>query len=134
MFSEAWVKTIGEYDTSDGYQKYVESWEERRELFSKYPAGKIFNGTEADKKAWNRTSIVIDKYEREIMATPIYDKLLEKYEQEMGLPYFLKDKKIEGPLKGWYQNSVGVLYRYDGTNWDNVPVEKISDLEYLLGG
>lgn len=63
---------------------------------------------------------------------------LEKYGEE--LPQFLKEDYTTVQTatslirKGWYQNSVGVLYHYDGVNWDDVPIEKISDLEYLLGG
>lgn len=38
---------------------------------------------------------------------------------------------VEGVKVGWYQNSDGGLFHYDGVVWDVVPDEKISRLEYL---
>jgi len=38
---------------------------------------------------------------------------------------------VEGVKVGWYQNSKGDLYKYDGLIWDVVPAENISTLEYL---
>jgi hypothetical protein len=32
---------------------------------------------------------------------------------------------------GWYQDKSGNLYQYDGVVWDEVPKDKVSDLEYL---
>jgi uncharacterized protein YuzE len=32
---------------------------------------------------------------------------------------------------GWYQDSKGKLYKYDGIVWDEVPIEKTSSLDYL---
>lgn len=32
---------------------------------------------------------------------------------------------------GWYQNSDGKLFHYDGVVWDEVPSEKQGDLEFL---
>ena len=32
---------------------------------------------------------------------------------------------------GWYQNSDGKLFHYDGVVWDEVPNEKQEDLEFL---
>lgn len=32
---------------------------------------------------------------------------------------------------GWYQNAMGRLYHYDGVIWDDVPEERIQDLEFL---
>lgn len=59
-------------------------------------------------------------------------------ELEPELPEFLKEEyltrkamKLMG--KGWYQDSVGELYHYDGVVWDNVPKVKIDDLEFLGG-
>ena len=63
---------------------------------------------------------------------------LSKYEDEE-LPEFIRDdigrwtEVKERVSAGWYQNSVGVLYHYDGVVWDEVPSEKINDLEYLGG-
>lgn len=63
---------------------------------------------------------------------------LEKYEEEE-LPQFLRDDAtVTGTAmrltnSGWYQNSSGDLYHYDGVVWDNVPSEKIDSLEFLGG-
>lgn len=32
---------------------------------------------------------------------------------------------------GWYQNSRGELFKYDGVVWDKVPSEKLENLEHL---
>lgn len=55
------------------------------------------------------------------------------------LPDFIKDdgymtrKAMKLMSSGWYQNSSGELYHYDGVVWDNVPSVKIDDLEFLGG-
>lgn len=60
-------------------------------------------------------------------------------ELEQELPEFLtRDehltrKAMKLMSKGWYQDSVGELYHYDGVVWDNVPKVKIDDLEFLGG-
>lgn len=60
-------------------------------------------------------------------------------DQKEELPEFIRDdigrweavkKKVSA---GWYQDSVGELYHYDGVIWDNVPKVKIDDLEFLGG-
>jgi len=38
---------------------------------------------------------------------------------------------VEGVKVGWYQDSKGSLYHYDGVIWDSVPTDIISRLEYL---
>jgi len=35
------------------------------------------------------------------------------------------------PEAGWYQDKNGNLYQYDGVVWDEVPKDRVSDLEYL---
>jgi hypothetical protein len=35
------------------------------------------------------------------------------------------------PETGWYQDKSGNLYQYDGVIWDEVPKDRVSDLEYL---
>jgi hypothetical protein len=35
------------------------------------------------------------------------------------------------PEAGWYQDKNGNLYQYDGVLWDEVPKDRVSDLEYL---
>ncbi len=48
---------------------------------------------------------------------------------------FLRDShgrwSPEIPEAGWYQNSAGELFKYDGVVWDVVPSERIDRLEYL---
>ena len=36
-----------------------------------------------------------------------------------------------GTREGWYQDSKGSLYHYDGLIWDEVPSPNIKQLEYL---
>lgn len=36
-----------------------------------------------------------------------------------------------GMEEGWYQDSKGSLYHYDGVVWDEVPSSNITRLEYL---
>lgn len=92
-------------------------------------------GSRADKQTLNELSMKIARYEQQFTNSPIYDELKQKYNIE--LPEFLKDvprdsngKFIE-TVVGWYQNSKGDLFHYDGTIWDEVPDEKISSLEFL---
>jgi hypothetical protein len=35
------------------------------------------------------------------------------------------------PETGWYQDKSGNLYQYDGVIWDEVPKDRVSDLEFL---
>lgn len=88
-----------------------------------------------DKMVLNSLSFAIGKYEGAIEGTPIYNKLVEKYQLD-GLPEFLKEdertvKEAMKHMKGWYQNSKGDLFHYDGIVWDDVPGESIKDLEFL---
>lgn len=92
-------------------------------------------GTKRDKQTLNELSMKIARYEQQFVNSPIYDELKQKYNIEM--PEFLKDvprdsngKFIE-TVVGWYQNSKGDLFHYDGTIWDEVPDEKVSNLEFL---
>jgi hypothetical protein len=38
---------------------------------------------------------------------------------------------VEGVKVGWYQDSKGKLFHYDGVVWDIVPDAKVQELEYL---
>jgi hypothetical protein len=49
------------------------------------------------------------------------------------LGFMRHEGRFEGMSSGWYQNSIGDLYHYDGVIWDNVPNEQIKSLEYLGG-
>ncbi len=99
----------------------------------------IFEADKVTKQKLNELSTKIIRYEVDFMATPIYDRLKEeiwKRESPDGnLPDFLKDPfEAQGEVEtviGWYQNSKGDLFHYDGTIWDNVPNEKLQELEYL---
>lgn len=90
-------------------------------------------GTSKDKKTLNELSTHIHRYEQKLENTPIFDMLVKEMKIEM--PEFLRDGVGRWTdseiLTGWYQDSVGELYHYDGIVWDNVPSEKISDLEFL---
>jgi hypothetical protein len=35
------------------------------------------------------------------------------------------------PEAGWYQDKNGNLYQYDGVVWDEVPKDRVSELEFL---
>ena len=35
------------------------------------------------------------------------------------------------PEAGWYQDADGTLYNYDGVVWDEVPKDRLSELEFL---
>lgn len=60
---------------------------------------------------------------------PIFEKAVQEY---MNLQFVRDDKgRFTDVAEGWYQNTSGVLYHYDGTIWDSVPNEAIRDLEYL---
>jgi hypothetical protein len=62
---------------------------------------------------------------------PIYKEIVEKYQN---LEFLRDDKGRWNQVvakTGWYQNSDGDLYHYDGVIWDEVPKERIEKLEYL---
>lgn len=92
-------------------------------------------GTDRDKQTLNEYSMKIAAFERWLLASPIYDRLKKEYPTE--LPEFLKGVERDSKgrfietVVGWYQNSHGDLFHYDGTVWDQVPSERIGDLEYL---
>jgi hypothetical protein len=62
---------------------------------------------------------------------PIFEETMKKFEN-LG---FLRDEKGRWseavPEAGWYQDRDGNLYNYDGVIWDEVPKDRISELEYL---
>ena len=55
----------------------------------------------------------------------------------MGIPrdsigkFMQSSVTVEGARVGWYQDTAGALYHYDGVIWDVVPAAEISRLEYL---
>ena len=138
-------------DSSDvDTSMYAKILEYRRNLFALGEIYKDFtnedgvfdiwtNGTDKDKQTLNSYSMKISAFEKWFVETPIYDELKKKFDEEQELPQFLKDdatvtgKAIELMSSGWYQNSIGDLYHYDGVVWDNVPAEKIENLEFLGG-
>lgn len=90
-----------------------------------------------DKKVLNTLSHHIMRYEKVFKETPIYDKVVQEFGDD--LPDFLKDHPRDAMGRwthteieeGWYQNSRGDLFHYDGVVWDDVPVERVQDLEFL---
>jgi hypothetical protein len=62
---------------------------------------------------------------------PVFEETIKAYEN-LG---FLRDEYgrwTELEIKaGWYQDGQGNLYQYDGVIWDEVPKERVEDLEYL---
>jgi hypothetical protein len=64
----------------------------------------------------------------------MFKKWLEKVEAEGGEEFqFISEMtKNKGFYKaGWYQDKEGKLYHYDGVLWDEVPEEKVVNLEHL---
>lgn len=94
-------------------------------------------GTRQDKEVLNTLSRDIHEYEAKMTKTPIFDMLVKEMKSidDAELPKFLRDESGRWAeaevLKGWYQNSRGDLYHYDGVIWDEVPNEQIKDLEFL---
>lgn len=64
---------------------------------------------------------------------PIYDRVMAEFESLD----FARDRKGRftdykpNPTEGWYQNSAGELFHYDGVVWDQVPEETLNNLEFL---
>lgn len=96
----------------------------------------IYSAPHSDKQKLNELSGKIFAYERHLSGSPIFAKMAQRYEEDE-LPEFLKnvvrdDKgRFTETVVGWYQNSCGDLFHYDGVIWDSVPNEKIEDLEFL---
>jgi hypothetical protein len=62
---------------------------------------------------------------------PIFEETMRKFEG-LGLLRDERGRWIEAvPEAGWYQDRDGNLYNYDGVIWDEVPKDRIQDLEYL---
>tara|TARA_B110000503_G_scaffold88259_1_gene133836 strand:- start:14787 stop:15014 length:228 start_codon:yes stop_codon:yes gene_type:complete len=64
---------------------------------------------------------------------PVFDAVVDSMVETYNSLEFLRDDKgrfVEA-MSGWYQNSSGVLFHYDGVVWDNVPSEQVIDLEFL---
>lgn len=117
------------------FMDYVEAMSARLDLYAKYPGATIINeGSKEDKNRLNALSWELNDLENIMKNTPIFQEMIEKYGED--LPEFLTEDvytraKDVATQIGWYQNSKGDLYHYDGTIWDNVPEEKINNLEFL---
>jgi hypothetical protein len=59
-----------------------------------------------------------------------HEKLSEIQRDEFGR-YLSSSAIVEGVRVGWYQDSKGGLFHYDGIVWDIVPDAKVQELEYL---
>lgn len=60
---------------------------------------------------------------------PMFEETMRKFENLE----FMRDRKDATVLVGWYQNLSGELFHYDGSIWDNVPGERVQELEFLGG-
>ncbi len=62
---------------------------------------------------------------------PVFEETIKAYQNLQ----FLRDgygRWTELEIKaGWYQDGQGNLYQYDGVIWDEVPKERVENLEYL---
>ena len=117
--------------------KYVYHWESFTKLREEYPRDSIFKANKRTKMKWNEHSNFISSYEGRAVGTPIYDKMVKTL-GEQGLPDFLKEDSLRKAREikfenGWYQNSRGDLFHYDGTVWDVLPDEPFKSLGYLGG-
>lgn len=116
------------------FEEYKKALALREDLLSEYPGNSIFQASKWAKDKLNEYSSKIIDYEIEIMGSPIYNDLKKKYEEQANWPEFMRDEKgrFTQPVnQGWYQNSRGELFHYDGTIWDNVPEDRLQALEYL---
>jgi len=145
----------------DQWEHYKKNRAERIELEKQYPGSSItIDGTHGDKLRWNETAMTIADFEygaefpeeedervdenySDKHRAFIYEELVHKYGKkifdEPELPEFMRKEKLVNERidafvrQGWYQNSAGDLFHYDGVVWDNVPQGKIDDLEFLGG-
>jgi hypothetical protein len=64
---------------------------------------------------------------------PIFEETMKKFENLS----FMRDSygrwQNHEASAGWYQNSSGDLFHYDGVVWDTVPSESVRNLEFLGG-
>lgn len=62
---------------------------------------------------------------------PVFEETIKEYQALQ----FLRDDKgrwTELEIRaGWYQDGQGNLYQYDGVIWDEVPKDRVENLEYL---
>lgn len=145
MWIRNYINEIEEYLTESGasaqeleaFEEYTVTLKDREELLDRYPGQTIFRAPQVDKELLNDYSARIIHYEVEVMGSPIYEDLKKKYESQDSWPEFMRDNKgrftetLKTANAGWYQNSKGELFHYDGTIWDNVPEERLQTLEYL---
>ena len=126
------------------YLSYYVDVQEREVLYKNFTDGEGLFHVERmnsdDKAVLNNLSSKIARYEVKLSKTPVFDELAKKHPHvfdDSGMPEFLRDSKGKWvkeatlAVKGWYQNSKGDLFHYDGIVWDNVPGESIKDLEFL---
>lgn len=138
-----WMRTSGEVGHLDYYDFFVYRGDLllRELLYKKFKDEdgdfRIDWMNKRDKATLNNLSLKISRYEMNFINTPVYDKIVEEFGEN--LPEFLKDTKRDSKgrwtdleiAQGWYQNVSGDLFHYDGVVWDSVPAESIKDLEFL---
>lgn len=134
-----YLRTPENYDPESvrKFVVYENALRRRNYIVAEYPGHKIFHAPKEKKELLSKYTTEVIKYETEIMGTPIYDYLKKNFEGSGTFPVYVNNDRerfsssADGTNAGWYQNSKGDLFHYDGTIWDNVPEERIQQLEYL---
>jgi hypothetical protein len=89
-------------------------------------------GNKRDKEALNELSQEIHHYEKKFKDTLIFEMLERELRTRLPNPPARDSKgRFIEVVAGWYQNSSGDLFHYDGVVWDKVPSERLESLEYL---
>lgn len=92
--------------------------------------------SKATREQYNKLNLNITGLLGEAMKRlPIYEDVAKEY----STLEFLRDqinrddrgRFVDSTVRGWYQNSHGELYHYDGVVWDEVPNDKTDNLEFL---
>jgi hypothetical protein len=105
-------------------------------------AGDIKNIYTADshlKQRYNKLQEVVFRLEQEAQdcwhkqGLPSLEEVNPEAERKYRELDFIKSErsKFTEAVMGWYQNSDGDLFHYDGVIWDKIPKEAIQELEFL---
>lgn len=86
---------------------------------------KIFEASKTDKKRFNELSLGISRQLSKAWAWQRTNGIDPK--ENHGLEFLGKPERSSG----WYQNRSGKLFHYDGVVWDEVPNERMEELEFL---
>lgn len=144
-----YLNSRGEYEKAAKYKVELFSIAASRKAIVEVNLdGDVSNIFNADtpkrvKDQWNdlgtrSIQLIEEAHEGFKTATDEYKKSAVELTEDQ-LPEFLREdttitrKAMKLMSSGWYQDSVGELYHYDGVVWDKVPKAKIDDLEFLGG-